>query len=337
MSLFDEYKKIFQRKIKYRDFDDVFYLDFYPDVMNAVKSGVFKNGYDHFYKHGKFEGRFKNRLEVKGSRDNFVFKLINQDGKGLEIGPSHNPLAPKSKGFDVDIVDHLSTQELIAKYSSHNVDLSRIEKVDYVWVGGSLTELIGEKGKYDYIIASHVIEHLPDPISFIRDCLFLLKPKGVLSLVIPDKRFCFDYFQQISTTGQLVDAFLRKTIQPSPGQILDHHLNASASAGRIAWAQTDKLAKADSLVHSFDEAKLIFENSISDREYVDVHCWRFTPESFELVMKDLINLDLIALNLESLSATNGCEFYASFISDNSVNLSISNRSRFDLLNFICKA
>lgn len=159
----------------------------------------------------------------------------------------------------------------------------------------------------------------------------------MLSLVIPDKRFCFDYFQQISTTGQLVDAFLRKAVQPTPGQILDHHLNASASAGRIAWAETDALAKPDSLVHRFDEAKSIFKNSILDGKYVDVHCWKFTPESFELVIKDLINLDLIALNFESLSTTNGCEFYASFVRDNSVSPSISNRSRFELLNFICKA
>jgi len=329
-------KKIFQRKIKYRDFDDKFYLEFYPDVANAVYLGAYKNGYDHFYRHGKFEGRFRNRSAVVESREDFVFKLINRNGQGLEIGPSHNPLAPKSSGFNVEIVDHLSRQDLIAKYTSHNIDLSNIEEVDYIWKGGALVDLIGQKAKYDFIIASHVIEHLPDPISFINDCFLLLKPQGVLSLVIPDKRYCFDFFQQITTVGQLVDAHLSKPVQPSPGQILDHHLSASASVGRIAWASSDSVNMPDSLVHSFDEAKFIFENAMRTGEYVDVHCWRFTPETFELAINDLVSLNLISLNLGYLSATNGCEFYASFIKDDSVAASIASPSRLHALSSMCK-
>lgn len=40
---------------------------------------------------------------------------LKKDGLGLEIGPSHNPIAPKKAGYNVHIVDHASAEELRAK------------------------------------------------------------------------------------------------------------------------------------------------------------------------------------------------------------------------------
>jgi len=86
--------------------------------------------------------------------------------------------------------------ELRAKYTNHGVDLAKIEEVDYVWQGFS--QFIGAT-KFDWIIASHVIEHVPCVISFLRDCESVLKPDGVLSLAIPDKRRCFDKLREKSS------------------------------------------------------------------------------------------------------------------------------------------
>jgi hypothetical protein len=76
------------------NFDEVSYLDANPDVAKAVISGVFKNGYEHYKIHGKNEGRILKKLFVQ-TRDEKVFNSIKKEGLGLEIGPSHNPLAPK--------------------------------------------------------------------------------------------------------------------------------------------------------------------------------------------------------------------------------------------------
>ena len=57
---------------------------------------------------------------------------------GLEIGPLHNPVAAKRDGYQVEIVDHASTDGLRAKYAKDsNVDVTRIEEVDYVTDGRS--------------------------------------------------------------------------------------------------------------------------------------------------------------------------------------------------------
>ena len=167
------------------DFDERDYLSRYPDVKEAVRSGTFVSGVEHFRKFGAIEGR---EAHSRSRRERIVFSLINENGLGLEIGPSHSPLAPKRKGYSVDILDHATASDLRRKYAGHGVDLDGIEEVDYVWGGESLLELIGKVAHYDWIIASHVIEHIPDPLAMLQQCESLLKPGGVISLVIPDKR-----------------------------------------------------------------------------------------------------------------------------------------------------
>jgi predicted SAM-dependent methyltransferase len=291
-------------------FNEDEYLEANPDVAAAVKGKVFRSGYEHYELYGKAEGRKLNRLFGSSSREEKVFHLLEKKGLGLEIGPSHNPIAPKSKGFDVHILDHASAADLRSKYQDHGVNLNNIEDVDFVWSGEPLHELIGKTGCYDYIIASHVIEHVPNLISFLQQCEKLLKLEGILSLVIPDKRYCFDYFSSSSSTGNVLDAFTEKAVQPSPGQIFDHISNASKRYGNIAWG-LDERGGADELVHTFAEAQAHYVRALSTTDYIDVHCWRFTPASFRLLISDLLNLDLIGLEIKAEFDTVGCEFYVS--------------------------
>ncbi|WP_348653156.1 hypothetical protein [uncultured Sulfurimonas sp.] len=51
------------------------------------------------------------------------------------------------------------------------------------------------------------------------------------------------------------------------------------------------------------------KQSLSSSDYIDVHCWRFTPTSFRLLISDLQKLGLINLEIKSEFDTTGCEFY----------------------------
>jgi len=121
-------------------------------------------------------------------RDGILLRGIDRQALGLEIGPSHRPVAAKRNGFNVRILDHLDAPGLRAKYADHGVDVAAIEEVDYVWRGESLEALVGGE-RFAWIIASHVIEHVPDFIGFLGSCERILAPGGVLSLAVPDKRY----------------------------------------------------------------------------------------------------------------------------------------------------
>ncbi|MET0688001.1 MAG: methyltransferase domain-containing protein [Methyloceanibacter sp.] len=117
------------------------------------------------------------------TRKEIVFRHLNAAGAGLEIGPCHNALAPKREGYNVKILDHLSSDGLRKKYDGHaGVDTTSIEEVDYVWSGQPFADLTDER--FDWITASHVIEHTTCLITFINDCASILRPDGILSLVI---------------------------------------------------------------------------------------------------------------------------------------------------------
>lgn len=241
------------------------------------------------------------------SREEKVLSSINKSGLGLEVGPSHNPITSKKRGFRVDILDHLNAEELREKYRKKNVDVSLIEEVDFVWRGEPYSELIGRIDFYDWIIASHVIEHTPDLIGFLRECEKLLKVDGVLSLVIPDKRYCFDYFVPETTTGALLDAFYEKRVRRTPGQVFDHIANASRNNGNVGWSF--ELGPPDTLAFEFSEAQKALNEATHSDVYIDGHSWRFTPQLFIHTIFDLQKLGLINLSIEKTFPTSGCEFY----------------------------
>jgi predicted SAM-dependent methyltransferase len=287
-------------------FDESAYLEANVDIANAVKIGKFTSGFDQWKKYGAAE---KRAIHAIDSRKYKIFHSINQLGKGLEIGPSHCPIAAKREGYDVQIVDHATADQLREKYKSSGLALENIEDVDFVWQGQPLTELVGSSECYDFIIASHVIEHIPDLIGFLQDCNKLLKPNGVISLAIPDKRYCFDYFGTLTSTGDLLDAHQKQQVRPSAGQIFDYLANFCVRQGSIAWAQDTP--GNFTLVHEIAQAQDAWQLASMNDAYVDVHCWRFTPSSFELIIQDLQQLKLLTVGYEVSFDTSGCEFFVS--------------------------
>ena len=245
-----------------------------------------------------------------------VMSGINAKGRGLEIGPSYNPIVLKSAGFDVEILDHATSAELRKKYRELGVPedkINNIEDVDYLWSGEELDKLTGKSDYYDYIIASHVVEHTPDLIAFLSQCEKMLKSGGVLSLVVPDKRYCFDCLRPLSTTGDIMQSHYDKRIRHTPGAIFDHYSSIVFRNGLQAWHKDD--ATPLSYVHSVQEAMTVVEKSKSSSEYVDIHNWVFVPHSFRLVVHDLNSLGFINMSEESFFDTAGYEFFVSFKKD----------------------
>ena len=124
--------------------------------------------------------------------------------KGLEMGPLDRPVVTKSDGR-ILYLDHLDTEGLKKKYASNAdaglVSPEKLVEVDLVADGRALADILGDRGPVDYVIASHVIEHIPNPIGWLRDIAAALNENGRISLVVPDRRFTFDHFRTDSNAG----------------------------------------------------------------------------------------------------------------------------------------
>jgi len=231
----------------------------------------------------------------------------------IEIGPSHAPIAAKRDGWNSFVVDHADQADLRAKYAGFPVDLDAIEEVDAVWHGGRLEHTVPAErhGSFDRLIASHVIEHIPDPVAFLIAAQALLAPNGALALAVPDKRYCFDFLKPHSTTGDLLAAHDPNGAGRHTARTQFHQLAYSAFADDAgAWGQ-HPIARAH-LVNTLAKAHSAFAHAsmAPDSTYVDAHAWQFTPSAFRLAILELAEGGLIDWHVADCTAAMGTEFIA---------------------------
>lgn len=70
------------------------------------------------------------------------------------------------------------------------------------------THLVGIADEsYDFVIASHSIEHFANPLKAIDEWLRVLKPSGVLLVIAPDKRFTFDHRRCVTPFDDLLNHY----------------------------------------------------------------------------------------------------------------------------------
>ncbi len=234
--------------------------------------------------------------------------LVNQIG--VEVGPLDKPIVTRKMG-KVLYIDRGTTAALRHKYAlDANVDTDKIVDVDYVWGEKSLVDLTQAQAPFDYVIASHVIEHVPDFIGWLGEVRSILKTGGILSLAIPDKRRCFDYERYPTKLAEVIDAYLHCRKKPSPQQIFDYFSSFVSFRGSIAWGatvNTDELIRIHSVAEAWDNAKTAF----TEDEYCDVHCWVFTPASFFSLLSNLTMMDLLKFEVAQFYESEGCEFHVS--------------------------
>lgn len=246
------------------------------------------------------------------NRQEKLLHRFNKDNVSMEIGPGYNPLLPKREGWQSISVDHADRAALVEKYRRFDVDVDAIEEVDVVWTGGALDKALptSRLGTVNACVASHVIEHIPNPIMFFQSMSRILKPEGLLSLAIPDKRYCFDFFQSITGTGDWLHAWKRGAEIHSQRSMFQHIAYTVGTEGGTTWGQGRYLERFEFLSPSISQAFTRFQaySENTGGTYQDCHAWHFTPSSFELLIVELSHLGLIPFSVEESYPTCGCEF-----------------------------
>jgi SAM-dependent methyltransferase len=214
-------------------------------------------------------------------------------GKGLEIGPLDTP-AVDALLSAVSYVDVYDRAGVIEKYrDDDNVLLELIPETTFpLWDGAEvrpLAEVAAAGAPFDWVVASHVVEHVPDLVSWLADITRLTTADGALVLAVPDRRFTFDCHRPPTTTGQVIDAYLRGDLQPSPRAVYDGQSAAVSIQGSVlrpGMRPPGRTARMDTPLAAFEAAKRALE------EYVDAHVWTFSVPEFVELIRELRELGL---------------------------------------------
>lgn len=280
-------------------FNTLSYLQHNPDVL---QSGM--NPLVHYLRFGKKEGRTTNHAFSVVDRKQLITNGIQlNDQKGLEIGALNSPLVTKLESKDqVFYVDRATTQELRDSFNnSLHVKPDDIIDVDYVCLETSLIDAVNGSS-FDYVIASHVIEHVPDMIGWLKEIAEVLRDGGILSLAIPDKRFTFDICKELSSAGKLLEAYLQHQRRPTVADVFDHFSLSTTIDLGAAWNETLDVT----MLQPIDDLQKAYEialDSASGNRYYNIHSHIFTPTSFLNIIEIFTRIGLMDYRVRDFHTT----------------------------------
>lgn len=261
------------------------------------------------------------------SRLDELRKHVSKTAIGMEIGPFHRPICPKSEGFNCLTVDIMTRDQLLQAYAD-DADviplMEKVEEVDVVLSSGlqaSVADYVQSEGArltsaeacLSYLLSSHNIEHLPDPMAFLEDAETLLADGGFLTMAIPIGTRCFDCFRPLSTTGQLIDAHSTNRVKTTLGTLFDQSACAATlSGGQVIRDRSYDFAQVvvngcggTIDVDSFEAMQFTYEFGHTG----GAHSFVFNPYSFLLIFEDLQGCGFFPLlRVKDVIDTGGQEF-----------------------------
>jgi SAM-dependent methyltransferase len=207
-------------------------------------------------------------------------------GEGLEIGPLHNPAALPAAAR-VRYVDKFDLDEL--RRRNPDVPPDKIVAPDIICDSHRLKPV--PDASVDFILASHVLEHLHNPLAALLDWRRVLTSDGRILCVIPDGRYTFDRGRPLTSVDHLiwdyVNAGTRLKALSDLFHIAECNLNMHESLDRDS---------------SIDLAKRIFD------ETYDTHFHVWSYASFREHLETLIRKYALPFRIDAVESDERFEF-----------------------------
>jgi len=177
-----------------------------------------------------------------------LFSSVN--GKyGVEIGgpsPSGNAIIYKHAALMDNVI--FSNNTVWSKHGSsyRYIDNNRIGKV----IINDATAITScQTATYDFLFASHSLEHIANPIKALKEWIRVVKPGGHLILILPEKTRTFDHKRNhslFSTLKAQYDAGVSEEDLSTLDEILRlHDLTMDRPAGNLAQFKARSLKNSE--------------------------------------------------------------------------------------------
>lgn len=192
-------------------------------------------------------------------------------GDGIELGPGSSPF-PLPDDARVRYVDRWSADEARALYPEvpaaefldpdifSNFDVDRLDMFE----GESL----------DFVIASHVLEHLAEPLGFLGEMHRVLRPGGLAVVLMPNRHESFDCTRAPTSIAHLVEEHRAGVSRVDDDHLEDFFLHADRGSSRTIAPDPDD------------------EDAFRDwhrMRSIHVHCWN-EDEFYSVITYSIIGL-----------------------------------------------
>jgi SAM-dependent methyltransferase len=178
---------------------------------------------------------------------------------GVEIGAFRTPI-PGIKPVYIDRFKEYAGKPCICDYL------------------GDATELPIKSNSVNYVVASHVLEHLANPVLALKEWCRVLRHGGIIYLVVPDKRFTWDRNRATTTVKHLIEDYDKSTPLSDPTHVDDFVDN-------IVWSEFSPSTPADQTQVARDALKFGYWSAVNAKLEINIHFHVFEPQT----IKDLVS------------------------------------------------
>jgi SAM-dependent methyltransferase len=212
--------------------------------------------------------------------------IVGPSKVGLEISPNWAPLVLRGEAKMV-YCDRLSTEELEFREKDNKGRIefrAAVEEMDFVWSDGTaLPSYFSDDEKFDFVVSSHVMEHVPNLLGFLQQQRQVCKDDGIICFVVPDVRLSGEHFRPLTTPAQLIEAFVLNRDKPSPGMVYEasYHIFDWPGLANLKAKHVRETKRGYTTEQAMEFARHAVNN------YVDVHCWSFTYAAMEDLFGEL--------------------------------------------------
>jgi SAM-dependent methyltransferase len=192
-----------------------------------------------------------------------IAQWIGPGGIGVEIGPGISPVPGLDpRPFYVDCFKSFGAEPNLADYYGH---------------AGALPF---HDHSLDYVIASHVLEHVANPVAALAEWVRVVRPGGILYLVVPDRRVTWDHTRALTPVAHFLDDYTRGTTACDPTHIDEF-------AGGVDWSQFSPATPVDAIPAARASLALGMHEAVARGEEINIHFHTFEPSNLRGLLETL--------------------------------------------------
>lgn len=165
------------------------------------------------------------------------------------------------------------------------------EKSGYQYISEAVDLNKIKNKKYDFVISSNTLEHIANPLKAIKEWLRIIKPKGYLLLILPNKKLTFDHRRPTTKFSHLLADFNNNVDETDLTHLEEilrlHDLKLDLAAGdKKSFRKRSKNNFSNRCLHQH-----IFDDKLLSRIF------RFF--SLKIINCQTVGVDIIILGKES--------------------------------------
>lgn len=178
----------------------------------------------------------------------------------------------------------MQTREALTEASRNEELIDKIPEVDYLVPSNDHTAVVKET--FDYVMANHVLEHVPNLIEWLRTVNRMLVDGGILFMALPDKESAFDRYRPDTPFSHILHGYYVGVTEISH----EHLLEIEVSYDK------EFVGERMEIVERLDPERL---RACMDRTpHVGIHCHVFQCETFlDKVLRPILHMELVDFDI----------------------------------------